>query len=131
MFEPEDRIQYQMGADLEKTYGWLEYSARTRFLDNSFDAQMLVANDFVKGNGTFEGFVTLESEKGDVGLRITGVAAGGPQGPGSSFTGETEVIGGTDAYATLAGRGRFSGERVGDVGTPIDVRVTLELINTR
>lgn len=41
------------------------------------------------------------------------------------------MIGGTQAYATLAGRGRFSGERVGDVGTPIDVRVTLELINAR
>ena len=40
----------------------------TRFLDNSFDAQMQVANDFVKGNGTFEGFVTLESPEGDVGL---------------------------------------------------------------
>jgi len=130
-FEPDDRIQYQVGADLEKTYGWLEYSARTRFLDNGFDAQMLVANDFVKGNGTFEGFVTLVSGKGDIGLRITGVASSGPQGPGSSFTGETEVIGGTQAYATLAGRGRFSGERVGDVGTPIDVRVTLELINAR
>jgi hypothetical protein len=130
-FEPVDRIQHQVGPDLEKTYGWLEYSATTRFLDNSFDAQMQVANDFVKGNGTFEGFVTLESPEGDVGLRITGVAANGPQGPGTSFTGETEVIGGTDAYATLAGRGRFSGERTGDTGTPIDVQVTLELINAR
>jgi hypothetical protein len=130
-FEPEDRIQHQVGPDLEKTYGWLEYSATTRFLDNTFDAQMQVANDFVKGNGTFEGFVTLESPEGDVGLRITGVAGNGPKGPGSSFTGETEVIGGTDAYVTLAGRGRFSGELTAGSGTPIDVQVTLELINAR
>ena len=130
-FEPEDRIQHQVGPDLEKTYGWLEYSATTRFVDNTFDAQMQVANDFVKGNGTFEGFVTLESPEGDVGLRITGVAGNGPKGPGSSFTGETEVIGGTDTYATLAGRGRFTGELTAGSGTPVDVEVTLELINAR
>jgi hypothetical protein len=130
-FDPEDRIQHQVGPELEKTYGWLEYSATTRFLDNSFDAQMQVANDFVKGNGTFEGFVTLESPEGDVGLRITGVAANGPNGPGSSFSGETEVIGGTDSYATLGGRGRFTGELTDGSGSPIDVQVTLELINAR
>ncbi len=130
-FEPVGRSQHRVGAQLEKTYGWLEYTTKTRFLDNTFTADMQVANDFVRGKGTFEGFVTLESAEGDVGLRITGVAGDGPKGPGSAFTGETEVIGGTGAYATLAGRGRFTGELVGGSGTPVDVEVTLELINAR
>lgn len=128
-FSARDRTQRAVGARLEKTYGWSEYTGRTRFLDDRFDAEMLVANDFVKGNGTFEGFVTLESPTGQIGLRITGVAAPGAQGDGSAYSGETEVIGGTGAYVTLAGRGRFTGQRTGEVGTSIDVDVTLELIN--
>lgn len=41
------------------------------------------------------------------------------------------MIGGTDSYATLGGRGRFTGELTDGSGSPIDVQVTLELINAR
>ncbi len=123
------RSFYTVGENNEKTFGWSRYSGRTQFLGEAFRAQMLVASDFVRSNGTFEGFVNLTSDSGDIGLRITGVAQPGPQGNGSSYSGETEVIGGTQEYATLAGRGRFTGQRTGGTGTPIDVSVTLELIN--
>jgi hypothetical protein len=123
------RSFYVVGQNNEKTFGWSRYRGRTQFLGEAFRVQMLVASDFVRSNGTFEGFVNLTSDSGDIGLRITGVAQPGPQGDGSSYSGETEVIGGTRTYATLAGRGRFTGQRTGGTGTPIDVVVTLELIN--
>jgi hypothetical protein len=130
-FVLQDRVQHTVGEDAEKAYGWSDYTGRTRFLDNRFRSELLVANDFVRGNGVFEGFVTLSSPEGIVGLRVTGVAAPGTQGDGSAYSGETEIIGGTDEYDTLAGRGSFTGERTGASGSPIDVRVTLELIDPR
>jgi len=128
-FTLRNRTLYAVGENYEKTFGWSRYRGRTQFLGEAFRAEMLVASDFLRSNGTFEGFVNLTSDSGDIGLRITGVAQPGPQGDGSSYSGETEVIGGTRKYATLAGRGRFTGERTGGTGTPIDVSVTLELIN--
>ena len=130
-FESRKSIFHVVGEESEKSYGWSKYAGRTDFLDNRFRAEMLVANDYVKGNGTFEGFVTLMSPEGDIGLRITGVSTEGAQGPGSAYSGETEVIGGTGEYDTLAGRGRFTGERTGATGTPISVEVSLELINPK
>lgn len=128
---PGDRRTHTVGPKGEKTYGWAEYEGKAAFLDNEFTAEMLVANDYVKGNGTFEGFVTLESPEGDIGLRITGVSTAGAQGDGSAYSGETEVIGGTRTYDTLAGRGRFTGERTGAPDTPVSVQVSLELINPK
>jgi hypothetical protein len=130
-FESRKSTFHIVGKDSEKSYGWSKYVGRADFLDNRFRAEMLVANDYVKGNGTFEGFVTLMSPEGDIGLRITGVSTEGAQGPGSAYSGETEVIGGTGEYDTLAGRGRFTGERTGATGTPISVEVSLELINPK
>ncbi len=122
---------HSVGKDAEKTYGQAEYRGRAGLLNDSFRAQLLVASDYVQGSGTFEGFVTLVSPKGEIGLRITGVTTAREQMLGSDFSGETEVIGGTGEYVTLAGRGRFTGQRVGPPGSPIDAEVSLELINPR
>lgn len=130
-FQLEEREDHAVGASEEKIYGWAKYTAEVSFLDNTFDAEMFAANDYVKGNGTFEGFVTLQSPDGDIGLRITGVTTTGAQGAGSQYSGEAEVIGGTGIYETIAGRGQFKGERTGPPGTPVDVQVTLELINPK
>lgn len=124
-------VDHTVGKDAEKTYGWADYSGRVRLLNNRFQAQLHVANDYLKGNGTFEGFMTLESSEGDIGLRVTGVAGPGPYGEGSAISGEAEIIGGTARYETLAGRGLFTGERPGDPGSPVSVVVTLELIDAK
>jgi hypothetical protein len=131
VFVLQDQKIRAVGSAQEKTYGMAEYAARVDFLDNRFKAEMLVASDYVKGNGTFEGFVTLESRKGDIGLRITGITTAGDQGRGSSYSGETEIIGGTGEYDNLAGRGQFSGQRIGAPGTPVNVQVKLELIDPK
>jgi hypothetical protein len=130
-FTLKDQQLNAVGSDLEKTYGTARFTADVEFLDNTFKAEMVVASDYVKGNGTFEGFVTLRSPEGKVALRITGVATAGTQGEGSDYSGETEVIGGTGEYDTLAGRGRFSGQRTGAPGTPVNVQVSLEVINPK
>ena len=70
-----------------KTYGMAEYAARVDFLDNRFKAEMLVASDYVKGNGTFEGIRNAGVPQGDIGLRITGITTAGDQGRGSSYSG--------------------------------------------
>lgn len=126
-----DEVMHAVGPDGESTYGWADYTGSVRLLENRFEAQLHVANDYLKGNGTFEGFMTLESAEGDIGMRVTGVAGPGPAGDGSAFSGETEIIGGTQEYDTLAGRGLFTGERTGDSSSPISVVVTLELVNAK
>ncbi len=64
VFVLQDQKIRSVGSELEKTYGLAEYAARVDFLDNTFEAVMLVASDYVRGSGTFEGFVTLESPGG-------------------------------------------------------------------
>lgn len=72
VFVLQDQKIRAVGSEQEKTYGLAEYAARVEFLDNTFKAEMLVASDYVKGNGTFEGFVTLESPKGTWGFASPG-----------------------------------------------------------
>lgn len=131
VFELRDQRLNSVGTALEKTYGMAEYTAQVVFLDETFKAQMVVASDYVKGSGTFEGFVTMTSPRGEIGLRITGVTTANPDGVGSDYSGETEVIGGTGAYDTLAGRGRFTGQRIGESGTPVNVQVSLDVIDPK
>lgn len=131
VFELEDQQVRAVGDQGEKTYGFAQYGSELEFMGDTFDAEMTVATDYVRGNGTFEGFVSLESPDGTIGLRITGVTSAGAQGEGSAFSGETEVIGGTGDYDTLAGRGQFDGQRTGPPGSPVNVQVSLEVIDPK
>jgi hypothetical protein len=131
VFELEDQQIRAVGEQGEKTYGTARYGAELEFMGQTFDAEMTVATDYVRGNGTFEGFVTLDSPDGTIGLRITGVTSAGDQGEGSAFSGETEVIGGSGDYDTLAGRGQFAGQRTGPPGSPVNVQVSLEVIDPK
>jgi hypothetical protein len=127
----EDQSFRFVGPNDEKAYGLSEYSGMAEFLDETFEAELLAASDYTGGNGTIEGFVTLQSPSGDIGMRLSGTTLGNPDDPGATFTGETEVIGGTGEYANLAGRGDFTGQRDGPPGSPVSVDVSLELINLR
>ncbi len=131
VFELEDQQIRTVGEQGEKTYGLAQYGSELEFMGQTFDAEMTVATDYVRGNGTFEGFVSLESPDGTLGLRITGVTTTGATGEGSEFTGETEIIGGTGDYDTLAGRGQFAGQRTGSPGSPVNVQVSLEVIDPK
>ena len=127
----EDQSFRSVGPDGEKAYGVSEYAGTAEFLDETFEAELLAASDYTAGSGTIEGFVTLQSPSGDIGMRLSGTTRGNPDDPGATFTGETEVIGGTREYASLAGRGSFTGQRNGPPGSPVSVEVSLELINVR
>jgi hypothetical protein len=127
----QDQTLHAVGRDGDKSYGMSEYAGDASFLGEDFEAELIAASDYTRGDGTIEGFVTLQSPSGDIGLRVTGTTRSHADGPGASFSGETEVIGGTQEYATLAGRGRFSGERDGPLGSPVAVEVSLELIQVR
>ncbi len=122
---------HTVGMDLEKSYGSSLYTDKIDFLGESFDAQLQVASDFTRGSGTLEGFLTLESDNGDIGLRITGVSAPVSEDEAESFSGETEVIGGTDDFEALAGRGTFVGKRDNGRESVVTVQVSLELINAK
>jgi hypothetical protein len=134
-FESEFEVRRQrlhtVGMDLEKRYGWSLYRDTIDFLDDSFKSELQVASDFRAGSGTLEGFLTMSSPDGDIGLRITGVAAPVEAAQTQSFTGEVEVIGGTGAYEAVAGRGRFQGQRDNEIDSAVTVQVSLELINVK
>lgn len=127
----EDQSFRFVGPNDEKAYGQSEYSGTAKFLGETFEAELLAASDYTGGSGTIEGFVTLQSPSGDIGMRLSGTTRGNSDDPGATFTGETEVIGGTREYANLAGRGSFTGQRDGPPGSPVSVQVSLELINVR
>ena len=78
-----------------------EYAARVDFLDNRFKAEMLVASDYVKGNGTFEGFSNAGVPKGTSGLRITGITTAGDQDEDRRTPGDQIIK--TGEYDNLAG----------------------------
>ncbi len=130
-FDLKSQQLHAVGPQLEKSYGWSLYTDKIDFLDQSFSAQLQVASDFTRGSGTLEGFLTLESRKGDIGLRITGVSSPVSGDEQESFTGETEVIGGTEDFETLAGRGTFAGKRDNGRESVVTVQVSLELINVK
>lgn len=122
---------HTVGMDLEKRYGWSLYADTIDFLGESFESELQVASDFRSGSGTLEGFLTMSSPEGDIGLRITGVAAPVEAAESESFSGEVEVIGGTGGYESLAGRGSFQGERDNGTDSAVTVQVSLELINVK
>jgi hypothetical protein len=130
-FEVRQQRLHEVGMELEKRYGWSLYRDRIDFLDASFESELQVASDFRAGSGTLEGFLTMSSPDGDIGLRITGVAAPVEAEESQSFTGEVEVIGGTGAYEALAGRGRFQGQRDNEIDSAVTVQVSLELIDVK
>lgn len=124
--EPQQVRVHEAGRDKDHQYGWVVYTGEAEFDGQDCEAEMLASIDYVDLQGSFEGMVRLRCPKGELGLRMTGV--GRLADKGTVVSGDLEIIGGTRQYAEQAGRGRFAGVRGGPIGTPIELDVTLYLL---
>lgn len=117
----------KVGPGEEHTYGWNKLVGPTTTRVGDFDVEMLGNVDYLRGNGSFFGFLTYTAPSGDsFGMRMRGQATVNDDGS-STLHAELEVIGGTGAYVNVTGAGSFDGSRTAVVGAPIEIDVKLAL----
>lgn len=117
----------KVGPDEERTYGWNKLVGPTTTQVGDFEVEMLGNVDYLKGNGSFFGFLTYTAPSGDsFGMRMGGQATVDADGV-SALHAELDVIGGTGAYVNITGSGSFDGSRQAVVGAPIEIDVELAL----
>lgn len=118
----------QVGRGGDITYGWnlLEGEAATDSGDVSVSLLGNVVYD--KGSGPFFGFLTLKfASLSTLGLRIVKGSATKQSDGSTDLDAKLKVIEGTAAMTGAKGGGSFTGGRSADLGSPIEITITLKL----
>jgi branched-chain amino acid transport system substrate-binding protein len=120
-------VLQKVGPDETQTYGWNRLVGITTSNLGEFDVVMLGNVNYEEGNGPFFGFLTLTSLNGDVlSMQMNGSARVADDGV-TRLSSELRVIGGTGKYVNVGGSGRFTGERIADVGAPIEFTLMVDI----
>jgi len=89
---------------------------------------MLGTVDYKSGDGEFFGFITVVAADGSqLGIRMDGQAKLNTSTNDTRFDAKLEVIGGTGKWANASGKGEFTGNRRGALGSPVEMSVGLEV----
>lgn len=120
-------VLQKVGPDETQTYGWNRLVGNTTSNLGEFDVVMLGNVNYDNGNGPFFGFLTLTAPNGDMlSLQMDGSATVESNGV-TKLSSKLQVIGGTGAYVDASGSGIFTGERIAEVGAPIDFTMTVSV----
>ena len=118
-------VLQQVGPEESQTYGWNRLVGNTTSNLGAFDVVMLGNVNYTEGSGPFFGFLTLTAANGDMlSLQMDGSAQVGDDGV-TTLSSKLQVIGGTGAYVDASGNGSFTGERIAEVGAPIEFTMTI------
>jgi hypothetical protein len=123
-----ERVLYQVGPDTEKTYGWNRFTGTTTIAGQPAEIEFLGNVDYKSGNGPFYGFITVIATDGSqLALRVDGEAKLNTSTNDTRFDAKLEVIGGTGKWVKSSGKGEFTGNRRGALGSPVEMSVGLEV----
>lgn len=119
---------HSVGADEERTYGWNHLIGTTMLDEEVAEIELLGSVDYTDGSGTWSGFLTIETELGNLGLRAEGEAVLDATTKDTAFTGDLEVIGGTGTFAGTTGTATAEGTRDDELGGPVTFTIELSLV---
>jgi hypothetical protein len=120
-------ILEEVGRGGEQTYGWNELTGTAATDSGDVQVQMLGNVEYTEGSGPFFGFVTLRfASLSTLGLRMQGTATVRDDGS-TDLKAKLRVIGGNAAMTGARGKGRFTGERPAELGSPIEITITVRL----
>ena len=123
-----ERVLNQVGPETEKTYGWNRFTGTTTIAGQPAEVEMLGSVDYKSGDGEFFGFITVVAADGSqLGIRMDGQAKLNTSTNDTRFDAKLEVIGGTGKWANASGKGEFTGNRRGALGSPVEMSVGLEV----
>jgi hypothetical protein len=118
---------HQVGKSGEHTYGWNLLTGTGTSDSGDIAVELQGAVDYVNGEGTFTGFVTLKfASLAEVGFTMRGTTTKTSDG-GSQFTAKLKVIEGTGAMIGAKGTGSWTGTRSGTLGSPVEADFTIRI----
>jgi hypothetical protein len=119
-----ERVLYQVGPETEYTYGWNRLTGQTSVAGLPAEVEMLGNVDYKSGNGPFFGFITLTIADGSqLAMRMDGKAVLNETTSDTRFEAPLEVIGGTGRWVKATGKGEFTGNRRGALGSEVELSV--------
>jgi len=118
---------YKVGADKEKTYGQNQLVGEAVVLGKPAKVEILGNVEYLNGTGPFYGFLTVSWKDGSsLGFNIQGSAELLESGS-TALKADMRFIGGTGEYESASATGKFTGSRGAAVGTPITIKLTLDV----
>jgi hypothetical protein len=117
----------QVGRGGTKTYGWNQLTGTASTDSGDVGVTLLGNVSYVDGSGPFYGFLTLKfASQSTLGLTLNGKAVKQPDGD-TLLTSKLKVIDGNAAFTGVSGTGRFTGSRAAALGSPIVIKVTVNV----
>jgi hypothetical protein len=124
----EQTILEQVGRGGNQTYGWNELTGSASTPSGNVDVQLLGNVQYTKGSGPFFGFLTLKfASLSTLGLRIVEGRATVRSDGSTALDSKLKVIGGNAAMTGAKGAGSFTGERSAELGSAIEIKVTVRV----
>jgi hypothetical protein len=121
------QVLEQVGRGGARTYGWNQLQGSASTPSGDVDVTILGNVDYVRNEGPFFGFLTVKfASMSTLGLRMRGEASLRSDGT-TDLEARLGVVGGNAAMTGAKGSGRFTGERRAELGSPIEITVTLNL----
>ncbi len=118
----------QVGRGGEVTYGWNELQGEAATDSGDVSVTLLGNVQYTNGSGPFFGFLTLKfASQSTLGLRIVKGTAEKQSDGSTDLKAKLKVIDGTAAMTGAKGGGSFTGGRSADLGSPIEITITLKL----
>lgn len=119
---------YEVGPKGERTYGQNVLEGTATVAGKPATVQILGNVEYLGGSGPFYGFLTVKWADGaSLGFSMQGQATKADDGT-TSLGADLRFIGGSGRLADATAAAKFSGSRTAEVGSPITVTLTLDVV---
>jgi hypothetical protein len=109
------------------TYGFNQLDGTATSPSGDIGVQILGNVEYTNGSGPFFGFFTCKfASLSTLGLHMEGRATLRKDGT-TALKAKLRVIGGNAAFTGATGTGSFTGERKAELGSPIEIKVTIDV----
>ena len=121
------KTTYKVGAAGDVEYGQNKLEGKATVLGQPATVEILGNVEYVTGEGPFYGFLTVKWDDGStLGFNLQGKATAQDDG-GTGLKADTRFIGGSGQFVAATAQARFVGARDGAVGSPIIIKLTLDV----
>ena len=122
---------YKVRSDGELQYGQNKLEGKATVLGRPATVEILGNVEYLDGDGPFYGFLTVKWDDGSIlGFNLQGRATPKPNG-GTGLKADGRFLGGAGQFVDATAAARFVGGRDGAVGSPIIIRLTIDVKNAK
>lgn len=110
------------------TAGWNHLTGNTTIDGGAATVDMQATVTYTNGSGPFFGVITVTQSNGStLMLRMNGQALKNQETGATNFHADLDVLGGTGINLLATGRGTFTGNRDGALGSPVSLNFKLNV----